>query len=98
MSASAVQRPALVPGGLDLNTLNINVPTPLAGMSPGREAQHTRRIRELEDENRAMKTELKNVQAENEKHVRFLLLPSGHCLIRCPPAESDDRQVPRALG
>jgi hypothetical protein len=60
-----------MPGGLDLGALNLNVPPPMANVNPGREAQYSRRIRELEDELRAVKAELKNSQAENEKQVRL---------------------------
>ncbi|KAF8633751.1 hypothetical protein AX17_004406 [Amanita inopinata Kibby_2008] len=48
--------------GVDLSGLNINVPPmPLPGINTGREAQYLRRIKELEDEIRA-------VRAENEKN------------------------------
>lgn len=62
----------VVPRGapaIDPNTLNINVPSPVpppvAALNPGREreAQLTRRIRELEEE-------VRTVRAEQEKQVR----------------------------
>jgi hypothetical protein len=65
MGASVVaQRP-----GIDFGSLNINnvPPVPIPGISSGREAQYARRVRELEDELRA-------VRVENERHVSFLLL------------------------
>lgn len=59
MGASAVlQRP-----GVDFSNLNINVPAvQIPGINSGREAQYARRVKELEDELRA-------VRSENEKHV-----------------------------
>ena len=49
-------------GGLDLSSLNSNLPIP--GINATREAQYARRIKELEDEFRALR-------AENEKNVGF---------------------------
>ncbi|KAG6829989.1 hypothetical protein H0H87_009596, partial [Tephrocybe sp. NHM501043] len=66
MGASMLgQRPGTMPGGLDLNGLN--VPTvPLPGMSSGREAQYARRLKELEEE-------LQSVRAENEKNKAMIV-------------------------
>jgi len=52
-------------GGLDLNSLNSNLPiVAIPGVNSTREAQYARRIKELEDEFRALR-------AENEKNVCF---------------------------
>lgn len=57
------------PSAADLSTLNLNIPSPVPvspavpSLTPGREAQLVRRIRELEDEVRV-------VRAEQEKQVR----------------------------
>lgn len=54
-----VQRPAP-----DFNALSMNVPNvPIPGISTGREAQYARRVKELEEE-------IRGVRSENEKHVR----------------------------
>lgn len=79
--------PAPIP---DIASLNINVPPVPAG-NPGRdrEAQLLRRIRELEDENRA-------VRAENEKQVcyRFQMRYHPKFSWRVTFLESDDCQIP----
>jgi len=64
MGASMV---AQRPGGLDLNSLNINLPPAVAmpGMNSSREAQYARRVKELEEE-------LRTLRAENEKHKAML--------------------------
>lgn len=55
------------PGGLDLSSLNINVPAvPIPGISSGREAQYARRLKEVEEE-------LRLLRIENEKNVRLAL-------------------------
>ncbi len=61
MSASTMaSRP-----GVDLSGLNINAqPVPLPGINTSREGQYLRRIKELEEENRALRI-------ENEKNVCF---------------------------
>lgn len=61
MSASTMaSRP-----GVDLSGLNINAqPVPLPGINTSREGQYLRRIKELEEENRALRV-------ENEKNVCF---------------------------
>lgn len=55
------------PSAVDLTALNLNVPPPVPpavpALSPGREAQLLRRIRELEDE-------VRTVRVEQEKQVR----------------------------
>ena len=52
-------------GGLDLGGLNSNLPlVTIPGINSTREAQYARRIKELEDEFRALR-------AENEKNVCF---------------------------
>lgn len=53
------------PGGLDISSLNSNLP-PIAipGINSAREAQYARRIKELEEEFRILR-------AENEKNVCF---------------------------
>ena len=62
MGASGLlQRPAPP----ELNNLNLNLPAiPIPGISPNREAQYTKRIKELEEELRLMKV-------ENDKNVSF---------------------------
>jgi cell division protein FtsB len=42
--------------------------SPVVGITSGREAQYTKRIRELEDEVKALTGDLKTTRAENEKH------------------------------
>jgi hypothetical protein len=62
MGASIV---AQRPGGLDLSTLNSNLPTvAIPGINSARETQYLRRIKELEEEFRTLR-------AENEKNVCF---------------------------
>ena len=60
------------PGGLDLSTLNSNLPTvAIPGINSTRETQYVRRIKELEEE-------LRTLRAENEKNVCLfcsLILP-----------------------
>ncbi len=84
----------------DIAALNINVPPPPPAGNHGRdrEAQLLRRIRELEDENRA-------IRVENEKQVSSTFYGLIHCCYSCYRCifetvflESDDRQVPRAVG
>ena len=59
MSVLGGQRsPAVDFGGLHLNA----APLPIPGLNPGREAQYTKRIKELEDEVRILR-------GENEKLV-----------------------------
>ncbi|KAK2460550.1 hypothetical protein APHAL10511_007020 [Amanita phalloides] len=62
MSASTItSRP-----GVDLSGLNINVsPVPLPGINTGREGQYLRRIKELEEETRALRI-------ENEKNKAMI--------------------------
>lgn len=72
ISSAMVSRPNQVP--IDLASLNLNVPPPVAALSPvnlgrDREAQLVRRVRELEEELRA-------VRVENEKQVRSYSLLS----------------------
>ncbi|KIK03837.1 hypothetical protein K443DRAFT_676492 [Laccaria amethystina LaAM-08-1] len=55
-TSGLLQRPAL-----DLSALNSIPAVPIPGMNTGREAQYARRVKELEDELRA-------IRAENEKH------------------------------
>lgn len=71
MTSSLAARPGSTP--VDLTTLTINAapipPPPVPGLAPGiprdREAQLMKRIRDLEEEVRA-------VRVENEKQVRIL--------------------------
>jgi hypothetical protein len=69
MGASAFgQRPGQT---IDFSSLNLNapVPSPVAALNPGRdrEAQLLRRVRELEEDVRCVKS-------ENEKQVRVFLI------------------------
>ncbi|KAJ8699858.1 hypothetical protein PTI98_002937 [Pleurotus ostreatus] len=60
-STMAGQRPPV-----DLSSLNLNVPPiPIPGLTPGREAQYTRRIKELEDE-------VRGLRADNEKQKAMI--------------------------
>jgi len=53
------------PGGPDLSSLNSNVPlVAIPGINSAREAQYARRVKELEEEYRTLRT-------ENEKNVCF---------------------------
>lgn len=53
------------PGGLDLNSLNSNLQAiPIPGINSTREAQYVRRIKELEEEFRVLRS-------DNEKNVGF---------------------------
>ena len=54
---------------VDLTAFNINVPPPVSALNAGRdrEAQHLRRIRELEEE-------LRTVRIDNDKQVSLLCL------------------------
>jgi hypothetical protein len=64
------------PGGLDLSSLNSNLPNiPFPGINSTREAQYARRIKELEEEFRTLR-------AENEKNV------CSHSLLRLSMPES----------
>ncbi|TFL06964.1 hypothetical protein BDV98DRAFT_556994 [Pterulicium gracile] len=45
---------------------------PITGLSSGREAQYSKRIRELEEEVKGTNNELKAVKAENEKHKQII--------------------------
>lgn len=52
------------PGGMDFSSLNINAPAlPIPGITSAREAQYARRLKEVEEELRALRI-------ENEKNVR----------------------------
>jgi len=52
--------------GVDLSGLNINAqPVPLPGINTSREGQYLRRIKELEEENRALRV-------ENEKNKAMI--------------------------
>ena len=53
----------------DLGSLNLNVPLPVPGFNTAREAQYARRVKELEDEMKALRAEL-------EKTVRV-----PYCLV-----------------
>ncbi|KAI0957112.1 hypothetical protein AcW1_005608 [Taiwanofungus camphoratus] len=69
ISSAMVSRPNQVP--IDLASLNLNVPPPVAALSPvnlgrDREAQLVRRVRELEEELRA-------VRVENEKQKAMIV-------------------------
>ncbi|KAG5645004.1 hypothetical protein DXG03_007281 [Asterophora parasitica] len=53
-------------GGLDMSSLNLNVPgIAIPGINSGREAQYARRVKELEEE-------IRGVKAENEKHKAMI--------------------------
>lgn len=77
LSSSVLPRPVPAPGApvqppVDIASLNINVPVPppvpapVAALNGGRERdpQLVRRVRELEEE-------VRNLRTENEKQVRF---------------------------
>jgi hypothetical protein len=78
MGASLIGNPQQRPGQqkIDFSALNINVPpvpTPMAPLNPVRDRevpQLLRRIRELEEE-------LRNVKSDNEKQVCFIYLFLG---------------------
>lgn len=108
MGASAViQRPGQ--SAFDLNSLNMALPPMPSAILPvptvpnrDKEAQLSRRVKELEEEVRA-------VRIENEKQVRSALdrsLPPLSCsataatthAIVFEPSESNDQQIPREVG
>lgn len=108
MGASAViQRPGQ--SAFDLNALNMALPPMPSAILPvptvpnrDKEAQLSRRVKELEEEVRA-------VRIENEKQVRSALdrsLPPLSCsataatthAIVFEPSESNDQQIPREVG
>jgi hypothetical protein len=78
MGASTMnQRPGQ--GPIDFSSLNLNippVPPPIAALNSGRnrEAQYLTRVRELEEEVRAVKEELRLAKVDNEKQVCSLVL------------------------
>jgi hypothetical protein len=86
---------------MDFSSLNINVPpvpTPIAPLNPVRDRevpQLLRRVRELEEE-------VRNVKSENEKQVCFFCSCIFNeclliiCMLR--PTESDDNKIPRTVG
>ena len=78
------------PGGLDISNLNLPPAVTMPGMNSGREAQYARRVKELEDELRALRT-------ENEKHVCLFFHPC-HPRLTNGKSESYDCEIPRALG
>lgn len=71
MGASVLGPQPQRPGAkMDFSAMNINIPSVPAPISPlnpvrDREAQLLRRVRELEEESR-------NLKSENEKQVRFI--------------------------
>lgn len=92
MGASLVlQRPGGQQPAVDLGALNINIPsipTPMAALNTGRdrEAQHLRRIRDLEEE-------LRVARVENDKQVRSDCNKFACCLTpKC--TESHDCTLP----
>lgn len=84
-STMAGQRPPI-----DLSSLNLNVPPiPIPGLTPGREAQYTRRIKELEDE-------VRGLRADNEKQVRsHIFANTAHGLLTA--ASASDLELHRKL-
>jgi len=88
INASGILPPRMtIPG--DINFLK-QVSMPVPTLNPGREAQYSRRISELE-------AELRTVKAENEKNVSYclcLLWSLAHC---CTP-ETHDHEIPGTMG
>jgi uncharacterized protein YhaN len=102
MGASAVnQRPGQ--GPIDFSSLNLNIPPippPIAALNSGRnrEAQYLTRVRELEEEVRAVKEELRLAKVDNEKQVRSIVLSSFTSSLIGTETESGNNEVQRALG
>lgn len=90
MGASLIVQRPQVP---DFGSLHLAVPAvPIPGLNTGREAQYARRVRELEEELRA-------VRAENEKNVSPALAPRQRnrkqlTFVFADPTESHDCQIP----
>lgn len=95
MTSSLAARPGQA---VDLAALTINappIPSPVATLNPNssrdRETQLLKRIRDLEEEVRA-------VRIENEKQVRIFIAFVWTMLLTIRLTESDDCEIPRALG